>query len=57
MLQKESVGMQLNSTSAILSHPLASLVYGTWDDSESNYLADAVFMHPELKKKMHFRQP
>lgn len=48
--QVNNIGMLLNKSTAISGHPLDSLVYGTWDDSESNYFPDAAFMHPEQKK-------
>jgi hypothetical protein len=48
--QKNNTGIILNKSLAISGHPLDSLVYGTWDDPESNYSPDAAFMHPEQKK-------
>lgn len=47
--QKTHVGIPLNKTEAISGHPLQSLVYGTHDDPESNYIPDAMYMHPEEK--------
>lgn len=50
-LQKNSVGVSLNTTAAISGHPLAQLVYGAWPDSETNYFSDAIYMHPNLNLK------
>lgn len=50
-LQGGSAGASLNASKAISGHPLSQLVYGAWQDSETNYIADAVYMHPNLQPK------
>jgi hypothetical protein len=50
-LQENSPGASLNTSKAISGHPLAQLVYGTWQDSETNYIADALYMHPNMQLK------
>lgn len=44
-------GCSLSTPDAVEGHPLANQFYGLWDDSFSNYAADALYMHPiELKR-------
>jgi hypothetical protein len=49
--EDENIVNSLNTNAAINGHPLEQLIYGTWNQSEQNYYADAVFMHPEKQKK------
>lgn len=42
----ENSGEALNTFDAIKNHPLSGIMYGLWDPSEGNYVADAIFMHP-----------
>ncbi|MBI5187413.1 MAG: hypothetical protein HZA01_17030 [Nitrospinae bacterium] len=51
LLQSESTGVALNVASSISNHQLSSLVYGAWDNTEGNYFADAIFMHPTQKSR------
>jgi hypothetical protein len=44
--QKDTAGFSLNAVGAIAGHKLESILYGAWPDSETNYLPDALFMHP-----------
>jgi len=48
-MQEKKMGHPLNTTEAISGHPLASLIFGAWDSKETNFIPDAVFMHPNQK--------
>lgn len=47
--QENKVGKPLNTKDAITGHPLANLVFGAWESKETNYIADAIFMHPKQR--------
>lgn len=49
-MQEKKVGSPLNTTEAISGHLLASLVFGAWDSEETNFIPDAIFMHPNQKE-------
>jgi hypothetical protein len=46
-LQQTRLGAHLNREDAIAGHPLAAQVRSAWTNTQLNYLADAVYGHPE----------
>lgn len=49
--QKDNVGCSLNAVDAIAGHPLDGIVFGAWPESDTNYISDAIFMHPKNEMK------
>jgi hypothetical protein len=43
----DSLGKALNTNEAIKGHTLEKNFYGTWDNTEQNYYADAVYIYPK----------
>lgn len=45
-LQGSKPGISLNSKAAIEGYALEEIMYSTWDHVDSNYVSDALYMHP-----------
>jgi hypothetical protein len=46
--QQRSLGLDLNREEAMAGHPLEKLLCCSWTETETNYVADAVYMRPSV---------